>query len=228
MRFCPRLDVDTWLLSFVAIALYLFVPDPLLAEETGFRIGAHVSLNNQWARYTTPANRNFAAALQARTSSGSIETLPNDRLFHLYRSGELDCILTGGWPHDDPQLVSKHALSFEVRLFTRKDVALGSKDQVLVGRLKQFPPPPLPLPDTMIDWVALQNLKQGFDLLRAGRIDALLADPSHVQNAPGAPHDGIVAADLPPVRRFDVPLLCHDNERNRHFLDILDQTSLTQ
>jgi len=60
MRFYPRLDVDTWLLSFVAIALYLFVPDPLLAEETGFRIGAHVSLNNQWARYTTPANRNLA------------------------------------------------------------------------------------------------------------------------------------------------------------------------
>jgi len=212
----------------MAILLVSGMPLRAMADEDAFRIGAHVILDDQWTKYTTAANQSFVATLRAKTASGTIDTLPSDRLYQLYRAHQLDCILTGGWPHDDPQLTTKRALMFEVRLFTRADFDLGVLDEILVGRMKQFPPPALPFEKTMIDWLPLQNLQQGFDLLRAGRVDALLADPSHVQNDADCPQAGIVPANLPPVRQFGVPLLCHDTEGNRTFVKMLDQESLTQ
>jgi len=209
--------------------LLFFDPSSLAAAETpALRIGAHVALDEQWSKNASHENRNFVADLEAQTKSGRIETLPTDRLYQLYQSGELDCILTGGWPHDDPQLMSKRVLTFEVRLFTLADTDLPGSSQILVGRMKQFPPPALPLETTMVDWLPLQNLKQGFDLLQAGRIDALLADPSHIRHAPKETKRDIIAADLPAVKRFGVPLLCHDTVYNRDMIDQLDQEALTQ
>lgn len=228
MRFVlPPVRYMLGTLAVVAV-ISAAMPISTLADGKEFRIGAHVILDDQWTKYTTAANRSFVATLRAKTASGTIETLPTDRLYQLYRAHQLDCILTGGWPHDDPQLMTKRALTFEVRLFTRADFDLGAQDEILVGRMKQFPPPALPLEKTMIDWLPLQNLQQGFDLLRAGRIDALLADPSHVQNDADGPQAGIVPANLPPVRQFGVPLICHDTEGNRTFVKMLDQESLTQ
>ncbi|NIY77320.1 hypothetical protein HED22_16830 [Thalassospira sp. HF15] len=199
-----------------------------VAQTPALRIGAHVILDEKWSKNASRENRNFVAALKAQTKSGRIETLPSDRLYQLYQSGQLDCILTGGWPHDDPQLISKRVLTFEVRLLTLANTDLPARSQILVGRMKQFPPPALPLETTLVDWLPLQNLKQGFDLLRARRIDALLADPSHIQNAPQQTHEDIIAADLPAVKRFSVPLLCHDTDYNRDMIDMLDQETLTQ
>lgn len=222
-----RITVVTVLLM-LSVLLCLAVVSETKAQQNTLRIGAHVSLDNQWAKHTAPENRNFVATLKAHTQSGRIETLPNDRLYHLYETAQFDCILTGGWPHDDPQLRSKRALIFEVRLFTLSNNDLTTQDQVLVGRMKQFPPPALPLENAMIDWMPLQNLKQGFDLLRAGRIDALIADPSHVHNGPDGIHADIMAADLPPLRRFAVPLMCHDTAHNRNFIEMLDRNAMTQ
>lgn len=228
MRFAVSLG--QCMLGGLATAILIAATTPLraMADEGEFRIGAHVALDDQWTRYTTPANRRFVSTLREKTASGKIETLPTDRLYQLYRTEQLDCILTGGWPHDDPQLMTKSALLFEVRLFTHADFDLGAQEEILVGRMKQFPPPALPLENTLVDWLPLQNLQQGFALLRAGRIDALLADPSHVQNDADGPHVGITPANLPPVRKFTVPLLCHDTEDNRALVEMLDDEALTQ
>jgi hypothetical protein len=212
----------------MALLLAAGLPAHAATGEPDLRIGSHVLLDDQWAKYTSNENRQFVKALKARTPSGEIETLPTDRLYQLYQAVELDCILTGGWPHDDPQLSSERTLIFEVRLYRLTTMKLTLQDEILVGRMKQFPPPALPLDETLVDWLPLQNLKQGFDLLRAGRIDALLADPSHVQNAPDGPQSGIVPADLPPVKRFAVPLICHDTPENRDLIEILDQSILKQ
>jgi hypothetical protein len=216
----------------MALLLWAAVPTHVIAQEQAaektLRIGSHVLLDAPWEKHTSNENRQIVAALKARTDLGEIETLPTDRLYQLYQTGDLDCILTGGWPHDDPQLSSQRALIFEVRLYRLPTMKLSIRDEILVGRMKQFPPPALPLDDTLVDWLPLQNLKQGFDLLRAGRIDALLADPSHVHNSPDGPQSGIVPADLPPVKRFAVPLICHDTPDNRAFITSLDQTALTQ
>lgn len=228
MRFAVPPVRCMWGVLAMAMSLVAAMPMGVMADEHAFRIGAHVALDDKWTQYTSPANRSFVSTLRKKTGSGKIETLPTDRLFQLYRAEQLDCILTGGWPHDEPQLMTKRALLFEVRLFTHAGFDLGAQDEILVGRMKQFPPPALPLENTMVDWLPLQNLQQGFDLLRAGRIDALLADPSHVQNDADGPHVGIVPANLPPVRQFGVPLLCHDTEGNRTFVKMLDQESLTQ
>lgn len=218
--------VTVMLMSPVLLSL------PLVAEaqaqQENIRIGAHVYLDDRWAKHTSPENRNLVTTLKAHAKSGNIETLPNDRLYHLYQSRKLDCILTGGWPHDDPQLRSKRGLTFEVRLFTLSDNDLTKRDEVLIGRMKQFPPPSVPLEQAMVDWLPLQNLKQGFDLLHAGRIDALVADSSHVQNDPGDIHQDIIPADLPPLRRFTVPLMCHDTADNRNLIEMLDRDPLVQ
>ncbi|MBX2831497.1 MAG: hypothetical protein KTR23_10005 [Rhodospirillales bacterium] len=194
-----------------------------VGQQSALRVGAHVVLDDQWAQHASEENRIFVKNLRAHTRSGTIETLPNNRLYHLYRAKELDCILTGGWPSDDPQLRSQQGLVFEVRLFTRPNTDLRAKDQILIGRMKRFPPPAIPLENTMIDWVALQNLQQGFDLLRANRIDAILAAPSHIPASQNGETPDIVPADLPPVKRFEVPLLCHDTPPNREIVEMIDQ-----
>ena len=217
----------TVLLMFPALLSILPVGEAQ-AQQKSMRIGAHVYLDDWWAKHTSPENRNLVTALKTYTKSGRIEALPNDRLYRLYENQKLDCILTGGWPHDDPQLRSQRALIFEVRLFTLSDNDLSTQSEVLVGKMKQFPPPSLPLDNTMVDWFSLQNLQQGFDLLRAGRIDALIADPSHVLNAPDNIHHDIIPADLPPLKRVSVPLICHDTKHNRNFVEMLDHSRLTQ
>ncbi|WP_430475945.1 hypothetical protein ACQ0MK_10370 [Thalassospira lucentensis] len=202
---------------------------PATAQEDA-RIGAHVVLDDQWAQLASEENRAFVQVLRAQTGTGSIDTLPNDRLYHLYRTKKLDCILTGGWPPNDPQLRSQQTLVFEIRLFILSNTDLLAKDQILVGRMKQFAPPAIPLENTMVDWLPLQNLQQGFDLLRAKRIDALLAAPSHVQYTPDSNSDtrDIVQANLPAIKRIEVPLLCHDTVANRGIIERVDQAAPSQ
>ena len=187
------------------------------------RIGAHVPLDDQWARHASDQNQNLVKTIRLFTQSGDIDALPNNRLFHLYRTDALDCILSGGWPEDDQDIKSRHELVFEVHLFTRANVDLTQQDQILIGRLKQFAPPDIPLGTTMVDWLPLQTIDQGFDLLIAGRIDAMLADPSHISSQPAPIRNQITAADIPPVKKFTVPLLCHNTEANRDFIHHLDQ-----
>lgn len=215
-------------LLMLPVLLRLLPVGEAQAQQKPMRIGAHVYLDDWWAKHATPENRDFVTILKAHTKSGRIEALPNDRLYRQYQNRKLDCILTGGWPHDDPQLRSQRALTFEVRLFTLSDKDLSTQEEILVGRMKQFPPPSLPLERTMVDWFPLQNLPQGFDLLRAGRIDALIADPSHVLNAPDNIHHDIIPADLPPLKTVHVPLICHDTKHNRNFVEMLDRGSLME
>lgn len=208
-----------WVL-LVATAVYAGWSNPGQAQD--IHIGAHVPLGKAWQEQANDHQRLFVKTLNDPPLGGIIDTLPSKRLLTLYGDGKLDCILSGSTRMNVRDVKSKAALPFELHLFTHKDTDLTIPALVTIGRMAVLPPPSVPMLPHKVDWYPLQNLTQGIELLKAGRIDAILAAPSHIRSLSPDHRGDIVDAALPPVLNIKIPLTCHDTKANRAFVAAFD------
>ncbi|MDP2697452.1 hypothetical protein [Thalassospira sp.] len=212
-----------WPFYLFVIMGILGLPGAGQGQAAEIRIGATIPFDAEWENVASPEQRRFIAALRDPALSGVIETVPHNRKREMYADHKLDCILTADWVKRDVDIVADKTIRFVLRLFTAPGMDLNARGPaVSVGFLAHTPRPPLSILRD-VEWYGLRSIRQGVDLLAAGRLDAIVADESHVFPTP--PYQGglVIVAPLSPVQVVALLLICHDTPANRHFVARFDQ-----
>ena len=180
------------------------------------RVGNVVTVTDQWLLSLTSEQKNFYKTLRAMSGRQWSDGLPFDRLHGLFASRQVDCIVAEAPVEPADTIASVHKVRFEMVMFARTGEALLRDDSVTVGYLATLPRMKLPLAQN-IEWYGLRTIKQGIDLIGAGRIDVLIAHASLFDNDPS-----IVRLPFPPVHVIELALVCHDTLKNRNFIAAFD------
>ncbi|MBX2830079.1 MAG: hypothetical protein KTR23_02690 [Rhodospirillales bacterium] len=191
------------------------LPKPYL--ETGtVKVGNVASVTSEWRATLTQQQRNFYEALLYAPGIEWNDGLPFDRLVGLFESRELDCMVAETFRIRPGVAFSENSILFEMVIFGRRGDNLLAKNTLTVGYPATLPQFEMPFSQP-IEWYGLKTLKQGGELLKIGRIDAMVA------------HSGLFDGDraidrmpFPPVHAVELNLQCHDTPRARAFLSTFD------
>ncbi|MBV17733.1 MAG: hypothetical protein CMO05_09715 [Thalassospira sp.] len=185
-------------------------------SEESVRVGNVVTVTDQWLLSLTSEQKNFYKTLRAMSGRQWSDGLPFDRLHGLFASRQVDCIVAEAPVEPADTIASVHKVRFEMVMFARTGEALLRDDSVTVGYLATLPRMKLPLAQD-VEWYGLRTIKQGIDLIGAGRIDVLIAHASLFED-----DASIARLPFPPVHVIELALVCHDTPTNRDFITAFD------
>ncbi len=211
--------VGNWCVLFlIAVVGVVWLSEAHAQDDSdeSVRVGNVVTVTDQWLLSLTSGQKNFYKTLRAMSGRQWSDGLPFDRLHGLFASRQVDCIVAEAPVEPADTIASVHKVRFEMMMFARTGEALLRDDSVTVGYLATLPRMKLPLAQN-IEWYGLRTIKQGIDLIGAGRIDVLIAHASLFED-----DASIARLPFPPVHVIELAVVCHDTLKNRDFIAAFD------
>ncbi|WP_276653911.1 hypothetical protein, partial [Thalassospira lucentensis] len=212
-------NVGNWCVLFLIVLVGIIWLCEARAQDDSVesvRVGNVVTVTDQWLLSLTSGQQNFYKTLRAMSGRQWSDGLPFDRLYGLFESRQFDCIVGEAAIEPAETVASVNKVRFEMVMFARTGEALLRDDSVTVGYLATLPRMKLPLAQD-VEWYGLRTIKQGVDLIGAGRIDVLIAHASLFDD-----DASIARLPFPPVHVIELALVCHDTPTNRDFITAFD------
>ncbi|MCC9625999.1 hypothetical protein LPB41_30385 [Thalassospira sp. MA62] len=193
-----------------------------IPHESDVRVGNILVYDAKWRATLNDRQRLFFDLVYAAAGTGWIDGLPYTRLISLYQQQKLDCIVAGRPGPQTGKIISTNNVNFTLKLFTHAGKewtrhAPPSARPLIVGHLATLPNIALPLERKVI-WYGIHSFDQGLALVKAGRIDLLIADEARFDNDPVVQPLGKF-----PIRVVDMVLQCNDSVKTRNFISQFDQ-----